>query len=120
MSSRAAKATTGAPSNSPTSSPTNKSLAEQLRIKGNGLMASKDYAGAIVAYTSAITMDPTNALYYSNRAAARSSSSDHRGAVKDARRATELDSNMVPAYHRLGSVVKTFSLCRTSDSDSRF
>src|SRR5882757_978653 len=116
MSSRGAKATTGAHSNSSTSSATNKSLAEQLRIKGNGLIASKDYVGAIAAYTSAIIMDPTNALYYSNRAAARSSSGNHRGAAKDAQRAIELDSNMVPAYHRLGSVVKTFSPCHTSDS----
>ena len=96
------KATTGAPLNSPTSSAANKSQAEQLRIKGNGLMSSSDYVGAIAAYTSAMALDTTNALYYSNRAAAHSSRSDHREAVKDAQTAIELDANMVNAYHRLG------------------
>lgn len=74
-------------------------------MKGNGLMTSKDYAGAITAYTSAIELNPTSALYYSNRAAAHSSRDDHKGAVKDAKTAIELDSNMVHAYHRLGLVL---------------
>lgn len=119
-SSKATKATNGAPLNSSTSSAANKAQAEQLRIKGNGLMTSKDYVGAIAAYTSAITLDTTNALYYSNRAAAHSSRSDHREAVNDAQKAIQLDANMAHAYHRLGSVVETFSSCHTSDSDSRF
>jgi small glutamine-rich tetratricopeptide repeat-containing protein alpha len=102
-SSGASKATTGAPSNSSTPSATDKSQAEQLKLKGNAMMTSKDYAGAIAAYTSAIALDPINPVYYSNRAAAHSSSNNHEGAVKDAEKAIEVDSSFVKAYHRLGS-----------------
>lgn len=114
-SSGASKATTGAPSNSATPSAADKSQAEQLKLKGNGLMTSKDYAGAIAAYTSAIALDPTNPVYYSNRAAAHSSSNNHEGAVKDAEKAIEVDFSFVKAYHRLGSVLETsLSLPRES------
>lgn len=65
-------------------------------------MTSKDYAGAIAAYTSAIPLDPTNAVYYSNRAAAHSSTNNHKETVNDAQRAIEVDSNFVDAYYRLG------------------
>jgi len=80
-------------------------------------MTSKDYAGAIVAYTSAIALDPKNPVYYSNRAAAHSSSNNHEETVKDAQRAIEVNSNFVDAYYRLGSVLymwKHFSSYRTS------
>jgi small glutamine-rich tetratricopeptide repeat-containing protein alpha len=73
-------------------------------------MTSTDYAGAIAAYTSAIALDPTNSLNYSNRAAAHSSSNNHKETVNDAQRAIEVDPNFVDAYYRLGSVAETFSL----------
>jgi len=107
-SSGASKPTTGAPSNNSTPSAADKSQAEQLKLKGNALMTSKDYPGSIAAYTSAIALDPTNPVYYSNRAAAHSSSSNHEEAVKDAQKAIEVDSQFVKAYHRLGSVLETF------------
>ena len=110
-SSGAPTATTRAPSNKSVPSAADKSQAEQLKAKGNALMTSKDYNGAIAAYTSAIALDPTNAVYYSNRAAAHSSSNNHDGAVKDAEKAIEVDSSFVKAYHRLGSATETgFSL----------
>ena len=109
-SSGASKATAGAPSNKSTPSAADKSQAEQLKLKGNALMTSKDYAGAIAAYTSAIALDPINPVYYSNRAAAHSSSNNHEGAVEDAEKAIEVDSSFVKAYHRLGSVLDTTSL----------
>lgn len=106
-SSGASKATTGAASSKPTPSAAEKSQAEELKLNGNALMTSKDYPGAIAAYTSAIALDPTNPVYYSNRAAAYSSSNNHEGAVKDAEKAIEVDSSFVKAYHRLGSVLET-------------
>ena len=112
-SSGGSKATTGAPSSKPTPSAADKSQAEELKLKGNALMTSKDYAGAITAYTSAIALDPTNPVYYSNRAAAHSSSNNHEGAVKDAEKAIGVDSSFVKAYHRLGSVLeKSLSLSK--------
>ena len=71
-------------------------------------MTSKDYVGAISAYTSAIALDPTNPVYYSNRAAAHSSSNSHEEAVKDAQKAIEVDPDFVKAYHRLGLVLEPF------------
>jgi len=79
-----------------------------MKLKGNALMSSKDYAGAIAAYTSAIGLDSTNPVYYSNRAAAHSSSDNHKEAVKDAEKAIEVDPNFVKGYHRLGYVLESF------------
>ncbi|KAJ7814106.1 putative stress-induced protein STI1 [Mycena olivaceomarginata] len=69
-----------------------KAQAEQKKQTGNQLMSSKQYDKAIEAYTQAITLDPTNAIYYSNRAAAHSSKGDHPLRYP----------KFVKAYHRLG------------------
>lgn len=74
-------------------------------MTGNSKMTGKDYAGAISAYNSAIELDPTNPVYYSNRAAAHSSSGDHAAAVVDAEKAIEADPKFIKAYHRLGYVL---------------
>jgi small glutamine-rich tetratricopeptide repeat-containing protein alpha len=79
-----------------------KAQAEQKKQTGNQLMSSKQYDKAIEAYTQAITLDPTNAIYYSNRAAAHSSKGDHLSAVGDAEQAIKIDPKFVKAYHRLG------------------
>ncbi|KAF9015046.1 hypothetical protein BDQ17DRAFT_1320035 [Cyathus striatus] len=76
--------------------------AEKLKQTGNSLMSSKKYDEAIEAYTKAISLDPTNPVYYSNRAAAYSSKGDHLSAVGDSEKAISVDSNFVKAYHRLG------------------
>jgi small glutamine-rich tetratricopeptide repeat-containing protein alpha len=79
-----------------------KANAEKLKQKGNSLMSGKSYEEAIEAYTKAIELDPTNPVYYSNRAAAYSSKADHLSAVGDAEKAIEADSSYVKGYHRLG------------------
>ncbi|KAI0080039.1 hypothetical protein K474DRAFT_1582858, partial [Panus rudis PR-1116 ss-1] len=67
-----------------------KSAAETFKAKGNSLMSSKQYDEAIENYTKAIELDPTNAVYYSNRAAAYSSKGSHDEAVLDAEKAIEV------------------------------
>ena len=57
------------------------------KATGNAQMSAKKYDDAIAAYTDAIALDPTNAVYYSNRAAAHTSKGDHASAVADAERA---------------------------------
>jgi len=79
-----------------------KANAEKLKQKGNTLMSGKKYDEAIQSYTEAINLDPTNPVYYSNRAAAHSSKSDHLLAIGDAEKAIEVDPSYVKAYHRLG------------------
>lgn len=79
-----------------------KDEAEKLKAQGNAKMSSKEYDAAIDFYTQAIAKDGTNAVYYSNRAAAYSSKSDHQNAINDAEKALEVDPSFVRAYHRLG------------------
>ena len=79
-----------------------KANADKLKQKGNTLMSSKKYDDAIQSYTEAIKFDPTNPVYYSNRAAAHSSKGDHLLAVGDAGKAIEVDPSYVKGYHRLG------------------
>ncbi|KAJ7785858.1 putative stress-induced protein STI1 [Mycena metata] len=79
-----------------------KAQAEKFKQSGNTLMSSKQYDKAIEAYTQAIAADPTNPIYYSNRAAAYSSKGDHLSAVGDAEHAIMVDPTFVKAYHRLG------------------
>ncbi|KIK26557.1 hypothetical protein PISMIDRAFT_261897 [Pisolithus microcarpus 441] len=69
---------------SPLSAETRKQ-AEAHKSKGNAHMSTKNYAAAIDSYTSAIALDPSNPVFYSNRAAAHS-----------------IDPNFVKAYSRLG------------------
>ncbi|EPT04399.1 hypothetical protein FOMPIDRAFT_1114274 [Fomitopsis schrenkii] len=79
-----------------------KAKAEKFKAEGNAQMSAKQYDKAIDAYTKAIAVDPTNPVYYSNRAAAYSSKEEHQEAIFDAEKAIEVDSSFVKAYHRLG------------------
>ncbi|KAH9919114.1 uncharacterized protein B0H18DRAFT_1029212 [Fomitopsis serialis] len=91
-----------APATSAAPSADDKAKAEKLKAEGNAQMSAKQYDNAIDAYTKAIALDPTNAVYFSNRAAAHSSKEEHQEATLDAQKAIELDPNFVKAYHRLG------------------
>lgn len=65
-------------------------------------MSKREYDQAIKAYSQAAELDPTNPVYYSNRAAAYSSTEDHDRAIEDAQKALEIDPTFVKAYSRLG------------------
>jgi small glutamine-rich tetratricopeptide repeat-containing protein alpha len=92
------------PSSAKTPSADDKAKAEKFKQSGNSLMSSKKYDQAIESYTQAIALDPTNSVYFSNRAAAHSSKNDHLSAVGDSEKAIEVDPSFVKAYSRLGSV----------------
>lgn len=98
-------ASSSAPSTSPppkTPSAEDKKKAEKHKQSGNTQMSAKKHDLAIDSYSKAIALDPTNAVYFSNRAAAHSSKGDHASAVEDAKRAIEVDPSFVKAYSRLG------------------
>ncbi|KAF9513789.1 hypothetical protein BS47DRAFT_1295834 [Hydnum rufescens UP504] len=81
-----------------------RSAAETLKQAGNAHMSAKAYTKAIESYTRAAELDPTNPVYYSNRAAAYSSIEDHDRAIEDAQKALKVDPAFVKAYSRLGYV----------------
>jgi len=76
--------------------------AEKFKQAGNAQMSSKNYDAAIESYNKAVSLDSTNPVYFSNRAAAHSSKGDHLAAVGDAEKAISVDPKFVKAYHRLG------------------
>ena len=79
-----------------------KAKADALKLEGNKAMTQSDFLGAIQKYSEAIESNPTNAVYFSNRAAAYSSARKHNLALKDAERAIKLDSKYAKAWSRLG------------------
>ncbi|KAG6814034.1 hypothetical protein H0H92_003884 [Tricholoma furcatifolium] len=88
-----------------------KAKADAHKQTGNSLMSAKQYDEAIESYDKAVALDPSNPVYYSNRAAAYSSKGDHLSAVGDAEKAISIDPKYVKGYHRLGHVVFTFFFC---------
>ncbi|KAH0838555.1 putative stress-induced protein STI1 [Lanmaoa asiatica] len=91
---------TSAPPKTPSAE--DKKKAEKHKQTGNTQMSAKKHDLAIESYSKAVALDPTNAVYYSNRAAAYASKGDHPSAVEDAKRAIEADPSFVKAYSRLG------------------
>lgn len=55
-----------------------------LSLRGNELLAAKDLAGALAAYTEAISLDGSDAAFRSNRSAVHMSMGAHEKALLDA------------------------------------
>jgi small glutamine-rich tetratricopeptide repeat-containing protein alpha len=85
-----------------------KAKAESLKMEGNKAISSKSYSLAIQKYDEAIALDPTNPVYYSNRAAAYSAEGSHDKAVEDAEESLKRDPKFVRGYSRLGLVEVPF------------
>ncbi|KAM5260454.1 small glutamine-rich tetratricopeptide repeat-containing protein beta isoform 2-T2 [Hipposideros larvatus] len=75
---------------------------EQESLEGNNHMKEENYAAAVDCYTQAIEMDPNNAVYYCNRAAAQSKLGHYTDAIKDCEKAIAIDSKYSKAYGRMG------------------
>ncbi|XP_062942079.1 small glutamine-rich tetratricopeptide repeat-containing protein beta [Cynocephalus volans] len=76
--------------------------ADQLKDEGNNHMKEENYAAAVDCYTQAIELDPSNAVYYCNRAAAQSKLGHYTDAIKDCEKAIAIDSKYSKAYGRMG------------------
>jgi len=70
--------------------------AAEFKEHGNKLYGEKDFELAIQMYSKAIEMDPTNAIYYGNRAAASFQLNNYSDAIRDCLKSLELD----PEYTR--------------------
>lgn len=87
-----------------------KDAAEKHKQKGNAFMTNKQYDKAIEAYNDATKLDPSNPVYYSNRAAAHSSKGDHLSAAIDAEKVIEIDPKFTKGYSRLGCWAASFRI----------
>ncbi|KAL6108559.1 sgta [Pungitius sinensis] len=76
--------------------------AEVLKTDGNDQMKVENFAAAVEFYSKAIAVNPQNAVYYCNRAAAYSKLANYAGAVQDCEHAISIDPNYSKAYGRMG------------------
>jgi len=76
----------------------------EAKEKGNEYFQNGDFPNAIKLYTEAIERDPTNAPFYSNRAAALMKLADFGYAFRDCEKCIELDPTFVKAYKRLAAI----------------
>ncbi|KFQ93157.1 Small glutamine-rich tetratricopeptide repeat-containing protein beta, partial [Nipponia nippon] len=76
--------------------------ADQLKDEGNNHMKEENYGAAVDCYTRAIELDPNNAVYYCNRAAAQSKLNNYIEAIKDCESAIAIDPKYSKAYGRMG------------------
>ena len=80
-----------------------KAEAEKFKTQGNDYLAAKEAMKAVESYTKAIELDPENAVYYSNRAAAFSLQEDWSSAIEDGMAAISLNPRYAKGYSRLGA-----------------
>jgi stress-induced-phosphoprotein 1 len=71
------------------------SKALELKNAGNEFFAKGDHKKAIESFTEAISLDPTNHVLYSNRAASHTSLRDFSNALLDAEKTIELNPSFV-------------------------
>lgn len=76
--------------------------AERLKTDGNDQMKVENYSAAVEFYSKAIAINPQNAVYYCNRAAAYSKMGNYAGAVQDCEQAIHIDPKYSKAYGRMG------------------
>jgi tetratricopeptide (TPR) repeat protein len=73
-----------------------------LLVSASANYKSRNYQDAIVEYSKAIQLDPTDAQAFCGRGVAYYRLSDGHRALKDYNRAIELDPNLSIAYYRRG------------------
>lgn len=79
-----------------------KSEAERQKGLGNEFVAANKPEQAVECYSNAIRIDPSNAIYFSNRAAAYSMMGEHFKALDDAKQSCALNPSYSKAFNRLG------------------
>ncbi|MBN3316388.1 SGTA protein, partial [Atractosteus spatula] len=84
--------------------PTEEDIAEAERLKtdGNDQMKAENFGPAVEFYSKAIELNPRNAVYFCNRAAAYSKLGNYAGAVQDCEQAIAIDPSYSKAYGRMG------------------
>jgi tetratricopeptide (TPR) repeat protein len=92
--------------------------AEEFKKKGNDAFKERNWEDAIKNYNKAITLDPENAAYYSNRSAAWSSKGNHESALADADRCLSRDPSFTKAYSRKGKAL--YDMGKIDDAEAAY
>ena len=82
-----------------------KVAAQSAKADGNNKLRAGDLNGALKAYSDAIDLDPTCAIFYANRAAVYTKLAGTENlelAIADCQESVALDPGYVKAYSRLG------------------
>eukprot|EP01084_Bolivina_argentea_P234940 395491_1 len=82
-------------------------MAELFKEVGNKLFRQKKYEQSVTKYSEAIKLDPDNAQYYANRAAAFMLLQQYNKAETDARRSIELAPKYLKGHFRLACVYQS-------------
>jgi len=85
---------------------------------GGGGDVERHYAKAVDGYSDAIRLDPSNPVYWSNRAFAHIRMEEFGAAIADATEAIELDKTYAKAYYRRGDA--QFALSHFRDAVANF
>lgn len=93
--------------------------AERAKDEGNKAFKEKHFALAIDNYTKAIELNPSSAVYYSNRAFAHMKLESYGATIADATKAIELDARFIKAYYRRGDANFALSKFKQSLKDFR-
>ncbi|CAK4652300.1 hypothetical protein LEN26_016802 [Aphanomyces euteiches] len=79
--------------------------ADEAKTRGNRYFQDGQYQQAVDAFTEAISIDGTNAVYYSNRSGAYLKLNKAAEAVADAKKCVELRPDWPKGYSRLGTAL---------------
>lgn len=74
--------------------------AEAKKAKGNEFFKAKDYRNAISLYTEAISLDPSQVSYYSNRSASYAGLKEWEPAAEDGEACIRTDKKFIKGYFR--------------------
>lgn len=78
---------------------------ETLKGQGNAAFAAGQYAQAIEHFTSALDLDPSNAVLFSNRSAAHAGARHWEAALEDAQKTVELRPDWAKGWGRRGAAL---------------
>ncbi|ORX69904.1 TPR-like protein [Linderina pennispora] len=92
-------------------------LAEQFKAKGNAAFRSGNYDSAVAQYTDAIAADPSNPVYFINRAMTQLRLGKYRQAADDCSLALQLDTTNIKALWRRGVARSRLGLLEEAKCD---
>ncbi|CAN8244307.1 unnamed protein product [Cochlearia groenlandica] len=78
-------------------------MAEEAKAKGNAAFSSGEFSSAVIHFTEAIDLAPSNHVLFSNRSAAHASLNHYADALSDAEKTVELKPDWAKGYSRLGA-----------------